>query len=64
MSEMVKAVPREGLIVRDPDDDFKRLPPEGKPVVRSVHWVRQQRFGDVELKPIEAAPAKPAKGKE
>lgn len=64
MSEMVKAVPRAGLIVRDPGDDFKRLPPEGKPVPRNVYWVRRERAGDVELKSIEAAPAKNTKGKE
>jgi hypothetical protein len=65
MNQMVKAVPRAGLIVRDPDDDFKPLPPDGKPVPRNVHWVRQERAGDVRFESANAAPVKPAtKGKE
>jgi hypothetical protein len=66
MSEKVLVVPREGLLVRDLDDDeLKHLPPAGKPVKRSVNWERARLRGDVELRPIKAAPAKPAdKGKE
>lgn len=65
MSEMVLAVPREGLLVRNPDDGYKHLPPGGKPVRRSVYWSRAERRQEVELRPPKAAPAKPAeKGKE
>lgn len=49
----LKIVPKQGLIIRDPDRKGEILPPEGKLVAKlSPFWSRRRREGSIDV--IEA----------
>ena len=41
--------PKEGLIVRDPQNNNEPLPKEGKLITRSTYWLRRIKEGSVEI---------------
>lgn len=49
----LKIVPKQGLVIRDPDRKGEILPPEGKLVAKlSPFWSRRRREGSIDV--IEA----------
>lgn len=53
--------PREGLLVPDPGNGFRPLPPEGAQVEESRYWKRRLADGDVAPARATATPKAPAK---
>lgn len=49
---LVLVIPKKDLKVRDPITK-EHLKPEGEVLERSIHWIRREIAGDVELKQIK-----------
>jgi hypothetical protein len=51
--------PKNGLIMRDPDDGLKLIPETGKKVVWSSFWIKRAAAGEIEIiDEIKTAPKK------
>lgn len=57
MAERVWIKPAPGMRVCDPFD-FREMPPEGKEVEMSSHWMRRVKDGDCEVVSQAVKPAK------
>lgn len=60
MTHAIFVVPKEGLIIRNPDGNYMPLPPEGASVPDSPYWRGQARDGSVTIKTDPAEPTAPA----
>jgi hypothetical protein len=62
-TDMTKSyfIPRKGLLVPNPENGYKPLPPEGAEVTQDRYWRRRLAEGDVQLAKVPAAAPKAKK---
>jgi len=41
--------PLMGLVIRDPDSRFMKIPSEGKWVISSKYWIRREQEGSISI---------------